>query len=108
MAPREIEDFAKAVMACAGGLDVTYDRPASPSTGLWWIDIRLGERFAAISWEAEKGFQFYNEDDPGYGHEAPIKRIAEPAAAARHYSKVLAAQDWPLRPNLIPTDHSVS
>jgi hypothetical protein len=96
MAHSEIEAFLRTVRSLEPRLAAAADRRPVAPTGRFWIDIRLGDRFAGVSWRASEGFGFYDEDAPGFGEEAPLMVVRDPGQAAAHAVAMLRAHGWPL------------
>lgn len=96
MTPLQVGKFAAALRRFVPELIITSDAGKEGGQSVW-IDMRLGERFSAISWSAFDGFGFYDETAPGYGHEAPIVTIEDPEEAAEHQARVLEQMGWPVQ-----------
>ena len=92
----DIDDFARVMQSESPGLKVQVRHAGAT---LRWVDVRLDGHFSALSWDSDQGFGFYDEseDNPGYGHEVPLRTIKNPREAARHQLAVLRALGWPLR-----------
>lgn len=101
-ASTHIEEFAQELRTLMPQVDVAMDA-GRVDGGLIWVDMRLGKQMLSISWDLANGFGFYDETDPGFGHERTIETIKDPVQAARHFSTVAAQFGWSMGGDLTDT-----